>query len=149
MSFHWLDHAVALPKLQRLLRPRGQVAVLENAAVAHSEGAAFHETVQPVYRAHTPDLADPNLRTIDDLSDEEPTLATSDLFVHVATHRVLHLTRYTTESYLKLLQTFAPHRALPPETQAAVSEGIADVIERLSGEMTGPLAAVARLYMVA
>jgi len=147
MSFHWLDHPVALPKLHRLLQPNGHLAILGNGGVWHPAGADFHEAVQPIYQAHTQHLAG-RAPTIDDLPDEEPALTDSDLFVHVATRRVLQLTRYTTERYLKLLETFSDHRALPPERQAAVRAGVAAVIESLGGEMVRPIGSIARLYRI-
>lgn len=141
-SFHWLDPAVAFPKIARALRPGGAIALCWNVHVRTDANAEFFAAVQELYD-QTPmggDGPPPLPHEIGDRSDE---IAETGLFGPITARRYPWQITYDTATYLQLLSTYSNHIALTPDTRARLFAGIAGLIDhRFGGHITKDYLAV-------
>lgn len=137
-AFHWVDPA-SYPKLARVLRPHGAVALFWNRHIAGVVDGGFFDRVQPVYRKHAPELygTGKGLPTADELPDESATLAASSLFEDFTVRRYPWVARYDAASYVNLLETYSEHHALPLGRRQRLYDEIASIVE---GEFGGQIA---------
>ena len=120
-AFHWVDPKVRYLKAYEALGLRGFLAVFSNQHVRKEEG----------FFAETQDLYDKYYLP---LTTNRPT-HTTDLpgveAFHSPIRRVYPWTQtYSPEQYIKLLDTYSDHIALPDENKLLLFEGIANLIER-------------------
>lgn len=130
-AFHWLDHAVAVPKIASLLRPGGAVAIIGGGHVAGGD-TAFFDAVQPCYTRWMPDTT-PEATRLQDARDVPPAGAEIDasgLFGPLAHRRHVWLRQFTTATYIDELNTYSGHIALPETDRAALLACIAAHIDR-------------------
>ena len=59
-AFHWLDPAVALPKVARSLKPGGAIALFWNEHVRSERNEGFFEAAQRIYAREAPEIFDDN-----------------------------------------------------------------------------------------
>ena len=127
-AFHWVDPKVRYLKAAEVLRSDGFLAVFSNQHVRKDEG--FFAEVQNLYdRYYLPGTVG------------RPTRATNFPGVeafHAPIRRVYPWTQtYSTEEYIKLLNTYSDHIALPDENKRLLFEGITDLIEtKYDGQIT-------------
>ncbi|MEW6736227.1 MAG: class I SAM-dependent methyltransferase [Acidobacteriota bacterium] len=111
-SFHWIDATIRCAKVARVLRSAGTVAILTNTHPLPLVG--FFVRVQDIYRAIAPTLAHKG-----DKSETEQwatelhyELVQSQQFEAIEFLSERWQKRFTGNEYLKLLNTFSPHRRL-------------------------------------
>lgn len=95
-----------------------------------------------VYKKQTPTLATRMGSYEDLLKQREIEIIESGCFANVEVRKFPWLTRYSTEQYLGLLNTYSDHLRLPREDRNRLFESIADVIERYGGYIEKPYLAV-------
>ena len=133
-AFHWVDPQVRYLKASEVLGSSGFLAVLSNQHARKDEG--FFGEVQDVYD-----------RYYLQLPTNHPTHATSFPGVEAfqdPIKRVYPWKRtYSSEQYIKLLNTYSDHIALPDKNKYLLFEAIANLIEtKYDGEITKYYAAV-------
>lgn len=127
-AFHWVDPKVRYLKASEVLRSDGALAVFSNQHVRKNEG--FFAEVQNLYdRYYLP------------VTVGRPTHATNFPSVeafHAPIRRVYPWTQtYSTKEYIKLLNTYSDHIALPDENKRLLFEGITNLIEtNYDGQIT-------------
>jgi SAM-dependent methyltransferase len=137
-AFHWLDAAVALPKIARALRPGGAIAI---AGGGHFEGGTsqFFIDAQECYLAHMPGT-EPGLRlkTPDEIPLAAPASVTEcGLFEPPHLRRHVWLRDFTTQTYIDELNTYSNHIELSEENRAALLACIRGLIDtRYAGRIT-------------
>jgi len=137
-AFHWLDPAVAYPKVARALRPGGTLALFWNEHV-HSDDASggFFEAAQKVYERETPQIVKPDdhkgLLLPHELADRTAQIEASGLFDGVIRRDYAWDGPYDAEGYLRVLSTYSGHVALDPTSRERLFGGIRDLIEREYG----------------
>jgi predicted O-methyltransferase YrrM len=137
-SFHFLDASMALPKIARLLRPGGALAVFGNHAV---RGASDVDArIREAYARHAPELA--NSDTDTPLEDR---IDATRLFGTVIMTRYRWHGTYTADDYIGLMNTQSPHRLLPDERREPLLADIRQAIESSGGSLT--VEYVARLHL--
>ena len=137
-SFHFLDASSALPRIARLLRVGGALAIFGNHPV-HGQ-SDVEKKIQDAYVRHAPELC---------LGDKDPPLEdridASGLFGTVIMTRYRWRATYTADDYLGLMNTQSPHRVLPDEQRTALLTAIRQAIDSSGGSVT--LDYVTRLHL--
>jgi SAM-dependent methyltransferase len=132
-SFGWVDPTVRYWKTAAALRPGRCIALFWNAHVQLPGQDHFFEAVQEVYRRHTPEMVGRPLYMSELPTSVEREFIASDLFEQVVVKHYPWTETYDTDRYLKLLQTFSGHIALPEATRRALLDDIAALIAREFG----------------
>jgi SAM-dependent methyltransferase len=104
--------------------------------IARSQGSAFWQATAPIYDTYNPQTSSGNMPLEAKVEIYRQALRTSREFVGL--HEVRHAwaRRYTGEAYMKLLQTFSDHRALPEPNKSRFFAAIGQVIAQMGGEVT-------------
>ena len=131
-AFHWLDPGVAYPKVARVLRPGGSVALFWNEHVRSEGDEAFLEAAQAVYARQAPEIFDghhgdpPRPEELPDRGEE---IERSGLFGPVVRRSYLREKAYDARGYLRVLDTYSGHIALGEGTRARLYAGISRLIQ--------------------
>lgn len=139
-AFHWLDPAVAFPKISRALKPGGAIALFQYLPVRTVADGGFFDAVQEVYRRFAPEMTE-NWRPIP-RADEVPEPAKeeiehSGLFGAVAARSYRWDATYSAQDYVNLLNTYSDHRSLDETVRDQLLNGISGFItERYGGSVT-------------
>lgn len=132
-SWEWLNPAVKYQKAAAALRPGGSAAVFWNAHVNLPGEDRFFDRVQDCYRRHAPHMVG-NPRSVNDLpTTVERGFLDSQLFEEAAVRHYPWTEWYDTDRYLKVLQTFSGHIALPGDTRRRLLDDIAALMDREFG----------------
>lgn len=136
-AFHWLDHAVALPKIAATLRSGAALAYTTG---GHVEGGTsqFFIDVQDCYVRHMPGTP-PGLRSDppESIALDSPITDESGLFEPAVHARHLWLRDFTTQTYIDELNTYSAKLALAEENRTALLACIRTMIdERYGGHIT-------------
>ena len=132
-AFHWIDPKVRYVKVCEVLESNGFLAVFSNQHVRKEEG--FFAEVQGLYDRYY-------LR----LSEDRP-IRTADLpgveaFCPPVQRVYPWAQTYSSEQYIKLLNTYSDHIALPDENRLPLFDGIVNLIEtKYDGQITKHYAA--------
>jgi SAM-dependent methyltransferase len=132
-SFEWLDPAVRYRKTAEALRPGGCVAVFWNAHVAVPGADRFFEVNQEVYRRHAPEMAGAPLNEEDLPTTVDDGFIDPGGFEAVGVRHYPWSETYDTGRYLKLLQTFSDHLALPDPRLRCLLQDIGGLIDHEFG----------------
>jgi SAM-dependent methyltransferase len=131
-AFHWLDAAVAYPKVARALRDGGSLALFWNVHV-HSEASEdFFEAAQRIYEREARETWDhkyegpPRAHEVPDRTGE---IESSGLFEAVTRRNYRWDETYDAEGYLSVLNTYSGHRSLSDDARERLFRGIADLID--------------------
>jgi SAM-dependent methyltransferase len=138
-AFHWVA-SESYPKLARVLRSQGAVALFWNKHIAGAVDGGFFDRIQPIYREHASELFTEDwkgLPSADELPDESATLAATGLFGDFTIRRYSWVGHYNAVDYVNQLATYSNHLALPADRRQRLYEGIARMID---GEYGGEIA---------
>lgn len=137
-AFHWVIPS-SYPRLARVLRPQGAVALCWNEHIAGEVDGGFFDRVQTLYRQHAPEFTVDwtGLPTADELPDRSAVLADTGLFDDFAVRRYPWVSRYDAVDYVNQLNTYSDHLALPADRRQRLFEGITRMID---GEFGGQIA---------
>src|SRR6266511_156545 len=130
-AFHWISPAYGLARAAELLKTGGTIALVWT--LDQSQGSAFWQATEPIYNTYNPVDSSPKPPGSADLYRHG--LHTSREFVGMHEVRTAWTKRYTGEEYLKLLQTFSDHRAMPEPNKSRFFEAIGRVIAQMGGEV--------------
>ena len=135
-AFHWLDPAVAYPKVARALRPGGALALFWNEHVYSEASGGFFEAAQKVYEREAPEIVKPDdhkgLPRPEDLPDRTAEIEASGLFGGMVRRDYRWDQPYDAEGYLRVLSTYSGH--VTPTSRERLFRGLCDLIE---GEYDG------------
>jgi SAM-dependent methyltransferase len=136
-AFHWLDPAVAYPKVARALRPGGTIALFWNEHVFSEASGGFFEAAQEVYERETPEIVGPDdhkgLPRPHELPDRTAEIESSGLFGGVVRRDYAWDEPYDAEGYLRVLSTYSGHIALDPASRERLFRGLRGLIEEEHG----------------
>lgn len=135
-AFHWIPAAVGYPKAAGVLKPGGALAVFANRHPPPKDG--FFVEADEIYRRYDPGWKEPGARRTveDDARVVARDVAAAGLYTDppgVIVRMYPWTQVYTTEEYLRLINTYSNHLALPEENRKALYTGLAGLIERRYG----------------
>lgn len=141
-AFHWISPEVRFSKTAAALKDGGSLALFWN----HKPDpkTVFFDALTEVYHQKAPELADSLYKP----SPEElikriaKAIERSRLFGEVVIRRYPWSERYTTEGYLKLLNTYSDHLNLEHERRRDLFESIGALIDEFGGVVDRPYLAV-------
>ena len=132
-AFHWLDPAVAYPKVARALRYGGSLALFWNVHVHSDESQGFFEAAQEIYEREAPEIVGPEdhkgLPRPDEVPDRTGEIRDTGLFGEVITRSYQWDEPYDAEGYLRVLNTYSGHRSLRDDARERLFRGIAHLID--------------------
>lgn len=132
-AFHWLDHAIALPKTAGILRPNGALAYTTG---GHVDGgtAQFFVDAQECYMKYMPGTP-PGLRLspAESIPLASPLIDESGLFEKAVSRRHVWLREFTTDTYIDELGTYSGNLELSVEDREALHACIANMIDAKYG----------------
>ncbi|GCE06782.1 class I SAM-dependent methyltransferase [Dictyobacter aurantiacus] len=139
-AFHWIDPAISYPKIARILKPSGSIALFWHVHVQSEASQGFFEEVQQIYQPLVPEQGDKYGPLLWPHAVPEPVKAEIEqtgLFRDVAVRRYHWDVSYDAASYLRLLDTYSNHRILEKDRHDRLFDGIADLINtRYHGRIT-------------
>jgi hypothetical protein len=132
-AFHWIRPEVGYPKVAQIIKNSGHMALFWNLPPQPYSG--FFTAVQQVYGRVVPEWGDPRHgpSTEERIATRETGINESGLFEPVQVKRYPWNKVYSTEAYLRLLNTYSDHLALDENKRQALFEGIGELIEREYG----------------
>lgn len=128
-AWHWVEPDVGYRKAAAALGQRGFIALFWN---LHPEPfTGFFVDVQRVYRRVVPEWGDPRDRpsTAQRIDETSRSIEASGLFEKPVIRRYLWKRNYSRDDYLRLLDTYSDHRALPQGVKASLYEGVGRLID--------------------
>ena len=128
-AFHWIPEQIGYPKVSRLLRNDGALALFWNRPFAARENDELHQNIQRIYQKYRPSTA-----KIIEHDTERYNAISQNLHTHGfrdIQFKLYHLTRtFSSADYISLLNTYSDHRSmtsaareqLEDEIQAAIMQ---------------------------
>lgn len=156
-AFHWIDAQIGCPKVFRLLKSGGAVALLRyNFNLVPADGESLREELQAIYEQHyyshyktayrSVDITHELLLTPDKIRngygfEDLRTYGFEDVTMKLY-DRVL---TYSADAYIDHLDTLSDHRSLPQDNRTALYASIRELILEHGGQHS--LNCVYQLYM--
>jgi SAM-dependent methyltransferase len=113
-AWHWIDPAVRYRQAWRLLRPGGHLALWSAGHVFPPDGDPFFREIQQVYDEIGEGLPPgSHYPAPGELADQRAEITGSGLFTDVRVRQFDWEVSYRAEEYLRLLDTFSGHIAMP------------------------------------
>jgi SAM-dependent methyltransferase len=138
-SWHWVEADIGYRKAHSLLKPSGTIALFWNAHVPHTTHPAW-EPIRNAYLDVAPELADLAPLT-PDRPDYDPgvEIRKSGCFDAIERHVFAFDVAYPIDRFLRLIDTYASHRALDQQRRALLHERLQIAADgQLSGTVTKP-----------
>lgn len=133
-AFHWIPESVGLPKVLRLLKSGGTLALFWNHPCPCRAGDALFTEIQKVYQVWRPSSSAPTELSRAGCEQRVQTLMQYG-FTDVEV-RLYHAERtLDAEGYIALLNTYSDHRAMEPWSRGQLEQGVQDAICRFGGAM--------------
>ena len=146
-AFHWIDPEIGYPKIRHLLKDSGQLAVVYN--LFRGGSGAIYQDLDAVYRDRFPHRDEqealPSLQR-----SVERTMASihdSGLFSEPTMCDHPWVETYTTDRYVKLLESFSDHRNMDESARMQLIDEVRTVIDNHGGTIDRPL--LATLFLAA
>lgn len=132
-AFHWIPPEIGYPKAALALKPGGALAIIINEHPRPFDG--FFADVQPIYRQFVPEWGDPYDRptTEAEIRTTADYIESTGLFETLSVRTYPWTRTYSTEEYLRLLNTYSGHLRLEPGRRRSLYQSMAELIMRRYG----------------
>lgn len=147
-AFHWIDPEIGYPKIRRLLKNDGHLAVIYN--LFRGGGGSVYRDLDAVYRSHFPqrDEQDAPKLLHENVARAQAGILGSGLFSEPVIWETAWAETYTTDRYMKLLDTFSDHRTMHKAAKEDLFKDVRTVINEHGGTIDRPLLAILILTQV-
>ena len=137
-AFHWIPPEIGYPKAAQVLKQSGYIALFWNTHPTPYTG--FFEDVQMIYAGFSPELLrQAKSPTEIMVQEQEKQLQQSGLFETVQVKNYSWSKTYTTEEYLRLLDTFSDHGMLEAERRNQLYAEIGKLLDtKYDGKVERP-----------
>jgi SAM-dependent methyltransferase len=135
-AWHWVDHAVGMPKLVHVLRPGGIVAIMSN--TPRDGGMDMRAELDPIYWRLAPTLVETGgmLNWSGQFEEFREEFTRSGLFDLLEPWQFDWDSSLDAESYGELMQTHSDHRMLGPELLGRLVDEVRARIDAAGGVIT-------------
>jgi SAM-dependent methyltransferase len=131
-AFHWIPPEVSYEKPAQVLKPGGALAIIYNMHPRPDHG--FFVESQNLYRQYDPDWREPTRRSVEDeIQAHMVDVNASGLYEPVIVRTYPWSAVYSTADYLRLINTYSGHLALPETNRRALYAGLAELLDRRYG----------------
>jgi trans-aconitate methyltransferase len=130
-AWHWMDEATRLDRAHAALTPGGVLALFGHQY--KFADPAIEVRLNEAYARHAPELLDDPQKPAPTLHWLAAELAGSALFTDVEQRTFHRIVPYPTRRYVRLLNTFSPHRMLPADQRDRLLADIAEVVDAHGG----------------
>lgn len=146
-AFHWIKPEVGYPKAYNLLKKNGVIAVFWHMSSIVEPQTEMLIEIRNIYRKLAPEFDDyVSLNEAEDLHNLRLSeIQTNNLFDRPVSRIYRWDDEYTTERYLKLINSFSNFHDLDSDKKKAILETVADYINSKNGKIVVPQEV--RLYM--
>lgn len=126
-AFHWIPEDIGYPKVMRLLKDDGTIAVFWNKPFAAREDDELHQEIQRIYQKYIPSTTRPiehDSARYKGISETIKSYGFRDVEI-----KLYHQTRrFCAKDYICLLNTYSDHRTMPAHTKQLFECEIEDAI---------------------
>lgn len=126
-SFHWIDPSFRFSKPNKVLKPYGHLAIIRTHHVWGELNDVFFEKSRPIYDKFLP-TDDPN-SYISSESKIKPYEFDESLFEPNFFGTFPTTINYSSEEYIKLVNTFSPTRDMDPRARVLFLRAIKDLVD--------------------
>lgn len=147
-AFHWIDPEIGYPKIRRLLKGEGHLAVVCN--LFPGGAGSVYRDLEAVYRNHFPqrDEQDEPLSLQENMARTLASIRDSGLFGEPIVWETPWIETYTTDRYMKLLDTFSDHLTMNAVSRKQLADSVRTIINKHGGAIDRPLLATLFLAQV-
>lgn len=133
-AFHWIPENISYPKVMKMLKPKGTLAVFWNRPFAAREDDELHRKIQAIYKKYRSSNRKIIENDVEKYKQRAETIQSYG-FSEVET-KLYHQTRvFTADDYIALLNTYSDHRSMEKdikeEFEKAIKSAILDCGNRL------------------
>lgn len=126
-SFHWIPEEIGYPKISKLLKPGGTLALFWNRPFVSRENDELHQRIQSIYQKYRPSttkLLEHDTEKYNQRKQAIQSYGFKDIVV-----KLYHLTRtFSSSNYIALLNTYSDHRAMPTAIKEPFENEIKEAI---------------------
>ena len=146
-AFHWIKPEIGYPKAYSLLKRNGVMAVFWHLSSIIEPKTEMLNQIRNIYRKYAPEFD--NYITMEEAEDLHKIriseIRTNNLFDKVVTKIYRWDDEYTTQRYLKLINSYSAFHGLSDVKRQAILDNISDYIDSKEGKIVVPQEV--RLYM--
>jgi SAM-dependent methyltransferase len=131
-AFHWLDPAIAYPKVAGALGDGGSLALFWNVHVHSDASRGFFETTQKIYAREAREIWDHRYEgppRQEEVPDRTEVIEGSGHFGAVTRRNYRWDETYDAEGYIRVLSTYSGHRSLDDASRENLFRSISELIE--------------------
>lgn len=126
-AFHWIPEDIGYPKVSKLLKTGGTLALFWNRPFVSRENDGLHQHIQSIYKKYRPSntkIIENDTERYNNRSKTIHTYGFRDVEV-----KLYHLTRtFSSADYIALLNTYSDHRSMPSPTKERFEDELKEAI---------------------
>ncbi|SDF80683.1 Methyltransferase domain-containing protein [Fontibacillus panacisegetis] len=128
-AFHWIPEQIGYPKVSKLLKTGGTLALLWNRPFVSRENDELHQNIQRIYQKYRPSSTQIMEYDTERYEGRKKTIQAYGFREIV--FKLYHLTRtFSSSDYIDLLNTYSDHRTMPSTTKVLFENEIKEAILR-------------------
>ncbi len=132
-AFHWIPEDIGYPKVYRLLKTNGTLALFWNRPFVARQNDELHQTIQGIYQKYRPSSTKIIENDTERYSNNIKTIQAYGF--RDVVFKLYHLTRrFSSNDYIALLNSYSDHRSMPSAARERFEAEIKEAINQ-SGDV--------------
>ena len=128
-AFHWVDEKIGYKKILDILKKNGAVALFWNKPFLNKKDDLLHVEIQKIYKKYRP-LENEPIEIDYELYNKRKEKIENSGFECVEFNLFKGVREYSSENYIKLLNTYSDHMLTKPDIKEQFENEIKSVIEK-------------------